>query len=278
MKTTFSRKITLRFAVIISLLIGLNLVFYELQSRHATTGDLEGRAIETSGREQALVARIALLADTLNEARGTAAEEDQREDLLQAVRQLEQAHQSLLRREPPASIRDLYFEAPALLNERIDKYLAASRTMAEGTPDTRKRDGIVEAALSPDFAKGLDMAVEGYRTAHDEALQSAIQLREWSLRANLFLLSLIGLLVFLPMVRQVQRDMADMAKLNIILEERVSSEKKTQAEISKHASELARSNTELEQFASVASHDLQEPLRKILAFGDRLPAVPRPSW
>ena len=39
-----------------------------------------------------------------------------------------------------------------------------------------------------------------------------------------------------------------------------------------YASKLERSNRELQDFASIASHDLQEPLRKIEAFGDRLKA------
>lgn len=50
----------------------------------------------------------------------------------------------------------------------------------------------------------------------------------------------------------------------------ITQQKLNEERLRRYAAELERSNRELQDFAYVSSHDLQEPLRKIQAFGDRL--------
>jgi len=50
----------------------------------------------------------------------------------------------------------------------------------------------------------------------------------------------------------------------------ITNRKRAEEKLAAFSRQVQRSNRELEQFASIASHDLQEPLRKIQAFGDRL--------
>ncbi len=50
----------------------------------------------------------------------------------------------------------------------------------------------------------------------------------------------------------------------------ISVSKQAEINLQVYAAKLEQSNRDLQEFAYIASHDLQEPLRKVLAFGDRL--------
>ncbi|WP_218312017.1 sensor histidine kinase [Alteromonas antoniana] len=81
-------------------------------------------------------------------------------------------------------------------------------------------------------------------------------------------LLIIAIFILLKMnVRESLRHQRTLEDINSDLEDKI--EERTQ-ELRVYSDELARSNRELEDFAFVASHDLQEPLRKIRAFGNRL--------
>lgn len=102
-----------------------------------------------------------------------------------------------------------------------------------------------------------------------DAMQSVTHDRNYSIRVAKPGTDEIGILCdgFNAMLAEIQERDAELRIHRLRLEETV--ERRTWL-LKAKTEELTRSNTELEQFAYISSHDLQEPLRKIQAFGDML--------
>jgi signal transduction histidine kinase len=89
----------------------------------------------------------------------------------------------------------------------------------------------------------------------------------WLLLIAFGLVALVALALGWRTVHSVERDLAE---ANIELESVNRELEATNARLERRAKELTRSNAELDHFASIASHDLQEPLRKVRTFTEQL--------
>ncbi len=109
-------------------------------------------------------------------------------------------------------------------------------------------------------------AIAIYNARRDETLDSVQSIVEFAV-GLLVLGVIIAALMSIAVSRSIIKFESALQQAYDTLEARVR-ERTNDLETSNEA--LLRSNRELEQFSAVASHDLQEPLRKIQAFGDRL--------
>ena len=162
-----------------------------------------------------------------------------------------------------------------LLQEYVDRreVLGATVVPPEQGPEGKRRMDAVKAALD-------DIGNAEHALLEQRIEQSRLSTQRLFVTLGLSFLgsfALIGLVFYLALrdIRARQISEAKLSAARDALEDRV---RERTAELSTLNIELERSNRELQDFAFVASHDLQEPLRKIQAFGDRLRTAQGPQF
>lgn len=123
----------------------------------------------------------------------------------------------------------------------------------------------------PLFTQSTDVVLYGRKWTFD--IRSAKSFRDASNDTQPITILVGGLIIdamlfvlFISISRTSQRALGYADAMTHQLETSESELKLNQAYLAQRAKQLETSNAELEQFAYVASHDLQEPLRKVSAF------------
>lgn len=226
-----ARHLTVKYLLTLTLLGGLAVANYLILATQIHAGRAVEDVVSLSGRQRALLHRSALLAMKFATAEGETERRRIRTELLATVAPMEETHHKLIRKDaevpPPASVQEVYFDAPWLLDTEMRNFIAQLRSVAETPQGELANDDpriryLWQTVTSGRLTDGLEAVVSAYRSEARSENDRLQYLAAWSLGSTAALLGISGWFVFRPMVHRVRSDMDALASLNATLEDRVA--------------------------------------------------------
>ncbi len=257
-----STTMLVRFGIIVALLVSAQIATYIIQQYETRILAASEGIINISGRQRMLSQRTAFLVERLIEAEENTDKNAIRIELNRLIDLMSRSHQDLVQgntelglpAELSPDIQAIYFQSPLQLDSQVQQYLKALNRLLKMPNERLARENtdylnFIRIAQNGNLLVGLEKIVLQHEKEIRQRIDDLSNILNWVLIGNVVIFIALWVMIFRPMAIRVKTEVANLTRLNDVLEQKVVDRTK---EIQSNNAKLADRNEQLQAVLTTA--------------------------